>query len=130
MRFNTSALFIILLLAIVAAPGRTRSADCDWQDVLTAYDANGDGRLDSNEREVLRKSRPLGFTCDPGRGTWDRGGEERRRTSNRNAPPPPHPLARFDKDENGRLDASELATARAVVDGKTSKAGKTPINAK
>jgi hypothetical protein len=119
----------VLLFVSFADVVQADAVGCEWLDVLTEYDTNGDGRLDSKEREVLRKSRPMEFTCDPGRGTWDRKAHEQRSRESEgggaSSKPPPHPLAQFDKNENGVFDPSEVAAAREAVAKKSTKsAGK------
>ena len=99
-------------------------AGCEWTQVRRQFDTNGDGRLDAAEREKLRKSRPMGFTCDPDRGMWDWEAHRRRTTSK--SPAPAHPLARFDLDGNGRLDAEELAAARTIVSSRLAEPEGTP----
>lgn len=122
-RIRQLPVFLILAWATVGlvAGRQTPGVDatvCDWDTVRAEFDTNHDGRLDASERERLRRSRPEGFTCDPGRGTWDGGGEWKRRSDpgrTGGTTPPPHPLARFDADGNGILDSAELASARTAM---------------
>lgn len=115
--------FSILLTTCLATSVNAEPEGCEWQEVLTEYDTNKDGRLDSKEREILRKSRPMEFTCDPDRGSWDWDAHRRRSRarSGSGTKPPPHPLAQFDKNRNGIYEDLEVAAARAVVAKKATK---------
>jgi Ca2+-binding EF-hand superfamily protein len=76
------------------------------KEILDKYDLNKDGKLDENERAALRKDIEDGKIQPPFPGHGPRGPA--------GGPGPGHPptakeiLARFDADQDGKLDETEL----------------------
>lgn len=73
------------------------------QRVLAMFDADGNGRLDAQERELLRKSGKFG---PQRRGAARRGAAKRRQQFG------PNSLKKYDQDQDGKLDDKEYEAAQ------------------
>lgn len=110
------------------------------QRVLQQFDKNGNGKLDDDERQAaIKAAQQRRGGAAPGTGTGGKvssrgaisksraGGSNSALPSLDNLPPEAKQrlLERFDKNGNGKLDAEELAAARAALKDRQAASGTT-----
>ena len=104
----------------VLAQGADKDADkaARRAEVLRAYDANGDGRLDETERAAAQAERDL-----------ERGKRAFQSTTGGRTPDPDRARAKqerlklYDKNGDGQLDAAERELAKADRNARRAKGG-------
>jgi hypothetical protein len=88
----------------VAAPGQDAAGRADKRrQAMEKFDANGNGRLDPEEREAARAAMQKRRADGGGKGPAGAGADPERRRKM---------LERFDKDGDGKLSESERAAAK------------------
>jgi Ca2+-binding EF-hand superfamily protein len=82
-----------------------------YQELLKRFDRDGDGRLNEQERQLMRQEV-----------------QKRSSQNNANRPSREEVIKRYDKNGDGRLDAQELAALRAQIAKTRDGAGNRPSN--
>jgi Ca2+-binding EF-hand superfamily protein len=98
-------------LGVNPSAARAQADRPQYQELLKRFDRDGDGRLNEQERQLMRQ-------------------EVQKRSSqdNANRPSREEVIKRYDKNGDGRLDAQELAALRAQLAKTRDGAGNRPPN--
>ena len=118
-RLTTRTLLVIATAAIslgvnpsaARAQAKPQAQRSNYQELIKRFDRDGDGRLNEQERQLLRQEI-----------------QKRSSQGNANRPSREELIKRYDKNGDGRLDAQELATLRRQTANTRDGAGNRPAN--
>ncbi len=86
-------------------------------EILAKYDVNKDGKLDETERAALKADVDAGKVSLPKHGPGGPGGPEGKGgKGGKGRPVPPEVLAKYDANNDGKLDDTERAKLKADID--------------